>query len=310
MKSHWPGAFLTALAAALVPVGACKKSEPQPVPAASASASASANAGAGDAAWRNEVSELKQQMATLMKNRQTRVARAELEGITSGANRQAKFKITNSAKQKIAAVEAWVYYYDADGNYLAHHAGFVDLPLAPGASASHALGYHGNDLPAQTKNAECEITMVEWEDGTEWTNENLKLGKSRRPGGPSDEELLRREGEMVVGKWTGGFGKSQRPVLKLANVSGRPLRVAALWTFYYAENGELLDRQRDEQGVELAADGFIEIESGALQADIDQDTRFIEVAVPKVEFTDGKRDSWANENLSRSDRPMRVRPKQ
>jgi len=302
MKAYGYGSIIAASAALATLLAGCKKSDPQPAPTGSSSAAPSA--AAGDAAWRNEVSDLKRQAAARMKDRLTRAVTAQFENMGTAKQRQAVFELNNHAKQPVAAVEAWVYYYDGDAQYLAHHASFVELAIPAEGKAKHALGATGDAIPAATKTAECEIASVEFEDGSEWTNENLKLGKGRKAGGPSHDELLAREGEVVVGRWTSRFGESQRPLLKLANLTDRPLETLTLWTYYYAADGELLDRQRDDQVVAIGANGFAEIQSGTAQPDLDQDTKVIQVAVSSVRFTDGAKETWSNENLCRSDRPM------
>jgi len=150
---------------------------------------------------------------------------------------------------------------------------------------------------------------VEWSDGTKWSNENLERIKERKRGGLTDAELMKLEGEKVVGKWTGEYGKSQRPLLLLSNISGRALATKSIWTFYYAQDGEELDREVDRQAKTLAAGATVSVEAGKPKPELAQGTRFIEVVVPSVQFTDGDRGSWTNENLTRDERPMRGRSK-
>ena len=149
--------------------------------------------------------------------------------------------------------------------------------------------------------------MVEWADGSKWSNENLEPDADRKPGGLTQADLLRREGEMVLAKWTGRYGKSQRPVFLVTNVSGRPLETRGLWTYYYAADGEQLDRESDSQVVRLDRGATIEVESGDPRPDLEAGTRHIELVVSSVKFTDGAQELWSNENLGSSERPMRAK---
>jgi hypothetical protein len=122
---------------------------------------------------------------------------------------------------------------------------------------------------------------------------------------------MQREGEKVLGRWTGRFGAGKKPVFQLTNVSGRPLVIGALWTFYYAADGEELNGRQKTDGLSLkiATDATVEVAAGAARGDLDPETKIIEVAVPEVRFSDGKQESWRNENLVLDERPMRASAK-
>jgi hypothetical protein len=301
-----PLAFSGGLTVLLL-AAACDTSRSAPAPPASAPPTLpSASAAVGDAAWHAEVARLRRSLAAELSTRQTRVADAKFLGFSKTGEKQARFAITSRTQKTIEWAQAWVYYYSAEGNYLDRCPDTFETKIKPQGRTEQALGYPGQRIPEGTATAECEISVVEYADGSTWANENLEQAGKRKPGGPSSAELMRLEGEVVVGKWTGRYGESQRPVFWLTNISGRPLQTRMLWTFYYGKDGQELDRELDRQTLKLPAGATIEAESGDLKGDIEQGTQMIEIAVSAVSFEDGKKEKWSNENLSRATRPMRA----
>jgi len=290
---------------------ACKRDHAEATPSGTPSASSSPSAAAAaDEAWNAEVASLKQKLSEQLKSRKPRIAQTTFiafEGV--GEQKRAKFRVTNLGKKTLGWAQAWVFYYGADDRYLDRFPHSFEAEVGPGATIEKELGYAGGKIPDGARTAECEISAVEWSDGTKWSNENLERIKERKRGGLTDAELMKLEGEKVVGKWTGEYGKSQRPLLLLSNISGRALATKSIWTFYYAQDGEELDREVDRQAKTLAAGATVSVEAGKPKPELAQGTRFIEVVVPSVQFTDGDRGSWTNENLTRDERPMRGRSK-
>ena len=295
------------LLAASATCGACDRDRPGTVASSAPSASASPSAtAAAEELWKAETAALSHEIAEGLKSRRPRIAQTSFVAFGGvGEQKRAKFRITNQGKKRLAWAQAWVYYYGEDDKYLDRFPQSFEAEVAPGATIEKELGYAGSKIPEGTKTAECEISAVEWDDGTKWSNENLERIKVRKRGGPTDAELMKLEGEKVLGKWTGEYGQSQRPVFLLTNISGRPLTTKSIWTFYYAQDGEELDREVDRHAEPLAAGATVRVETGKPRPELAEGTHFIEVAVPSVQFTDGDRRSWANDNLTRDERPMR-----
>lgn len=286
---------------------ACRHAEPQPT---SASAAPSATAPPPrDAAWLGEAQARHRRSAAELRGRLVRAAEASLLPGTVGPRRQPRFRITNRGQKKLVWLQSWVIYYDAAGATLDRFPQAVEVPIPPGASVERALGYPGSQTPPNAQVAECEIPMVEWDDGTKWSNDNLEPAPDRKPGGLSSQELVRREGEMVLAKWTGRFGPSGRPLFLLANVSTRPLETRSLISYYYANDGEQLDRVTEAKVVTLGRDATAEVESGSPKSELEAGTTRIELTIPAVQFSDGPQEAWSNENLAAAERPARATDK-
>ncbi len=286
---------------------ACEKDQGTAAPSGAPSASSAPSAAAvADATWKAEIAARKREISERLKSRRPRIAQTSFIAFGGvGEQKRAKFRITNQGKKPLAWAQAWVFYYGEDDRYLDRFPHSFEPAIAPGATVEKELGYAGDKIPEGTKTADCEISAVEWDDGTKWSNENLERIKVRKRGGLTDAELMKLEGEKVVGKWTGEYGQSQRPVFLLANISGRALMTKAIWTFYYAEDGEELEREVDRRTETLAAGASVRVETGKPKPELATGTRFIEVVVPSVDFSDDARGSWTNENLTRDERPMR-----
>jgi hypothetical protein len=235
---------------------------------------------------------------------------AEAKLLSKGVPRQrpARFRITNRGAKTLTWAQAWLFYYDAEGMFLDRYPQSFETKLAPGASVDQELGYSGGDIPQRATQVDGEITAVEWADGTTWSNENLELADGRNPGGLADAQLLKREGEVVLGKWTGEYGKQQRPVFWLTNITSRPLVIRTIWTFYYAADGEELDRETQRVTLPVPPAATVEFEGGDARHELEQGTTSIELAVSAVAFTDGAQETWRNENLSSSERRIRPQP--
>jgi hypothetical protein len=285
---------------------ACEKNRQEETPSGAPSAPSAPSASAAvDATWKAEIAARKHEISEQLKLRRPRIAKTSFIAFGGvGEKKRAKFRITNQGKKTLEWAQAWVFYYGEDDRYLDRFPHSFEAEIAPGATIEKELGYAGAKIPEGTKTAECEISAVEWNDDTKWSNENLERIKARKRGGLTDAELMKLEGEKVVGKWTGAYGKSQRPVFLLANISGRALATKSIWTFYYAQDGEELDREVDRHTETLAAGASVRVETGKPKPELVKGVRFIEVAVPSVEFTDGNRGSWTNENLTQDERPM------
>ncbi|MFK7989855.1 MAG: hypothetical protein AB8I08_27800 [Sandaracinaceae bacterium] len=216
-----------------------------------------------------------------------------------------RFRLTNQGEQAMRRAQAWVYYYDAEGSCLGRYPHAFFASIDPGASAEQDLGHPGERVPEGTASADVEISGVTFTDGTQWSNENLVQGRRDRvPGGLNHEQLLAREGELITGEWTGEYGgDDNRPALVLHNTTDEALEPRVVWVYYYNAEGGYEGRDvLNLLGDTIAPGGEHRLFGGDPQAEMDEDMRYIEVAVSGVERADGTR--WDNRNLSSPSRPM------
>lgn len=216
-----------------------------------------------------------------------------------------RFNLTNRGEQAIRRAQAWVYYYDAEGSCVGRYPHAFFATIAPGASAEQDLGHNAERLPEGTVSADVEISNVTFADDTQWRNENLVEGRHTRVrGGLSEEQLLAREGELITGEWTGEYGGDEmRPALVLHNTTDEALEPHVVWVYYYDADQDYVGRDvLNLRGDTIPPGGEHRLFGGDPQAEMDEDMRYIEVAVSGVERADGTR--WDNRNLSAPSRPM------
>lgn len=222
-----------------------------------------------------------------------------------------RFRLTSQAEAPISRMQAWVYYYDADGECVSRYPHAFSASIAPGASVEQELGRDGDDLPEGATQADVEISRVTFEDGTEWTNENLvEWQRDRVMGGLSHEELLARTGELITGEWTGEYGgEDDRPVLTLHNTTDEPLEPRVVWVYYYDSEGDYVSRDViNLMGTTIAPGADHTLEGGDSRDEMDEEMRYIEVYVSRIDRADGT--SWENRNLSAPFREMSHPPEQ
>jgi hypothetical protein len=223
-----------------------------------------------------------------------------------GDEREALFRIANTEERPVTSAQTWIYYYDAEDGYVDRYPHAINLTLAPGETLERKLGQRGDRIKEQTAVADCEITRVGFDDGETWFNENLiSAGLTERPrGGPTHEQLLAREGETVTATTTDDELAGGRAVTTLKNISGRPLLVKVAWTYYYDADGEYLTRHVTNLRHSLEPDATETLPLG--KAELPEGARYIETVVTEVDFRDGDKENWRNNNLA----PLAGRPMQ
>lgn len=232
----------------------------------------------------------------------TRLVTAEtLDATEDGTFR---FRLTSHAEAPIRSMQSWVYYYDADGECVGRYPHSFFAELAPDGTVEQALGQSGEDQPEGATQADVEITRVTFEDRTEWRNENLvQFRGDRTLGGPSHEELLARTGELITGEWTGEYGDDGKPALTLHNGTDEPLEPRVVWVYYYdAEGGRAGRDVINLMGTTIAPGADHEMTGGDTREEMDEDMRYIEVVVSRVDRADDT--TWENRNLSAPFREM------
>lgn len=281
---------LICIAGLVVTAASCKKKEDQGDRKPAATADAAAAGKPADAA------------PAAAEERPLRVFDCKFAGITGeGEKREVQFDVTNRGEKKSKSAQSWIYYYDEANKQTARYPHRFFVELDPGASEKTALGFKGTKIPEKAKTIECEITAVEWDDGSEWQNENLVYNQfAPRPlGGESPEALRAREGEKVTATWKGEGRK-----LTLKNESGRPLTAMVTWSYYYDAAGKLLGRDVSNLRSDLEAGASADIEPGKKGEPLPDKTAHVEATVSQVKFRDGDREEWHNRNLELTDRPM------
>ncbi|RLB51399.1 MAG: hypothetical protein DRI90_22980 [Deltaproteobacteria bacterium] len=266
-------------------------------------------------AWKAEVAALKKKLQVQRETRKMRIVKAEALGLSGGGKKRSfRFRITNTSSKKIDWAQTWVYYYDASGRCVDRYPHALGLDLDVGASVEKALGSSGNGLDEKLrrnkfKTTDVEFSAIKWTDGTRWANENLVVISSRRKrGGRTPAELLDMEGEPVLGKWLGTYGKEGKPVHWLTNISGRKLKVRSARIYYYDDKGKRIDRYTLNRDLSMDPGATVEIEGGEPKDKTKEGTKFIEPSVSRVIFEDGDKETWENKNLSSANRPMRGKP--
>lgn len=215
-----------------------------------------------------------------------------------------RFRLTSHAEAPIRSMQSWVYYFNAEGECVGRYPHSFIATLAPDGTVEQALGQDGEHQPEGTTQAEVEITRVTFEDRSEWRNENLVETRTERTlGGPSHEELLARTGELITGEWTGEYGEDGRPALTLHNTTDEPLEPRTVWVYYYNAQGGYEGRDvLNLMGTTIAPGADHALTGGDTQDTMDEDMRYIEVVVSRIDRADDTQ--WENANLSAAFRPM------
>lgn len=280
--------FIAGLAVA---IAGCKKKEDQGAKKApSSAADAGAAAKPADAA------------PAAAAERPLRVFDCKFAGFTGdGDEREVQFDVTNRGQQKSKSAQSWIYYYDEAGKQIARYPHRFFVELEPGASKKTALGFKGTKIPEKAKTIECEISEVEWDDKSEWENQNLVYNQfSPRPvGGENTEQLRAREGEKVTATWKGEGGN-----FTLKNESGRPLTVMVTWSYYYDADGKQLGRDVSNLRTDIEPGASVDVVLGKKDKALPDKTAHVEATVSDIKFRDGDREEWRNRNLELTDRPM------
>lgn len=215
-----------------------------------------------------------------------------------------QFRLTSHAEAPIRSMQSWVYYYDAEGSCVGRYPHSFFAQLAPDGTVEQALGQDGEAQPDGATQADVEITRVTFEDRSEWRNENLvQFRTDRELGGPSHEDLLARTGELITGEWSGEYGDDGKPSLTLHNGTDQPLEPRVVWVYYYdAEGGRVGRDVINLMGTTIAPGADHAMTGGDTREDMDEDMRYIEVVVSRVERADDT--TWENRNLSAPFREM------
>lgn len=219
------------------------------------------------------------------------------------------FHLTNHGDQEVTRMQAWVYYYNAEGETVDRYPHSFFATIAPGASVDQELGRDEEDFEEGTVTADVEISSVRYADRTEWANENLVQGtRDRAVGGLSHEALSVLTGEPILGTWSGEYGDDNKPTFTLHNTTDQPLDPRVAWIYYYAEDGNDLGRDViNMRGEPIAPDGDFPLEAGKTQDELPEGTHAIEIYVSRFERADGT--TWENRNLyPNSGREMRNPP--
>lgn len=225
-----------------------------------------------------------------------------------GAERQARFALTNKSSEPVKRIQAWVYYYKGPDQIDRYpHALVSSFP--PGEKKVLALGAKGEQIKTDVDGAACEITEGTYAGGDKWNNDNLNYNRLMIPrprDGETHEQLLARTGAKVVATWDGKTGGTAR--FTLENKSGRPLRAETVWVYYYNASGKQLGRAVANLRLDLATAATSTKELGYPGDKIPEGTAIIEATVSKVAFTDGAKETWINRNLAPFERPMESKP--
>lgn len=146
----------------------------------------------------------------------------------TGKDKRAYFKIKAPKDKKISSVQTWIFYYDKAGKYLSRypHATSVD-------EGNQGLGAEGTSIAKGTDVAECEITRINYDDGTKWINANLLPDDNRPKGGVTAAYLKEHSGEKVEVE----IVDAKTGKLKLKNISDKTVKSMKVEIDYLKEKG-------------------------------------------------------------------------
>lgn len=232
-----------------------------------------------------------------------RVAHCDFVGfVGEGEERVASFRIKPIGDEEFSFAQAWIYYYDEAGKQLQRYPHALNGIVA---SKPLSLGSKGSKLPKATANAACEITEVTFADKSKWSNHNL-LGSvmAKRPLEGYTDAQLAESAKVYVNVMHPSSVPTDKIMAKVENLSGRPIDLLLINTFYYDENKKLLNWYPTNLRVSLEAGATIEQEIGLEASKIPEKTRYVQSVAPMLVFKDGDEEHWENANIGHYLREM------
>lgn len=208
----------------------------------------------------------------------------KMEG--TGDDAMPVFAIANKSGKRMKSAQTWIFYYDKDGKYLDRYPHSIIRDVKDGDTAEVPLGRKKKEINKEATTYEVELSRIDFDDGSNWYNDDLVPNSPSRPkGGVPADELKAHTGEKV----TVDVYALDSLKVRLKNASDKEVKRCEVMLYYWdGKNKRKLDTISaglDDVGLKPGEtrDFTLEVEDYK----VPPEAKIVAGTVPTVTFADG-----------------------